>query len=232
SYRMKYQSFIRSATKAYRYDGTKEGMLLKKAYDWIVFDLGGVLVELQGFGFFDPWTKNKKDEAEFGKLWLKSPSVRLYEAGKISSTDYAQRLVREMKLTCTAEEFHKSYKNFIKGPFEGAFGLLKELKHEYKVACLSNTNDIHWEGLLKQYPMDSYFDKLFLSYRIGLLKPDREIFVHVIDELKVSPSRILFFDDNLMNVEAARQAGIEAFRVKGPKEIKSKLRELGVDYKD
>ena len=72
------------------------------------------------------------------------------------------------------------------------------------------------------------FDHHFLSFRIGMMKPDREIFDHVIEQLDHAPERILYFDDNHLNVESARAAGLRAERVKGMREAKKILEREGL----
>ena len=53
-------------------------------------------------------------------------------------------------------------------------------------------------------------DHAFVSFRIGLVKPDRDIFDHVASDLAVDPASVVFFDDNQVNVDGARRAGFEA----------------------
>jgi len=72
--------------------------------------------------------------------------------------------------------------------------------------------------------MDSYY----FSDELRLVKPDPEIFEHVIRDLDVPPGRIAFFDDTPVNVEAAREAGIVAFEVDGIAELEFQLQSLGV----
>lgn len=60
------------------------------------------------------------------------------------------------------------------------------------------------------------------------MKPEQEIYRHVISKLSCDPSRILFFDDNSVNVEAARRAGMDAFHVSGFEDVKRKLLDTGI----
>jgi HAD superfamily hydrolase (TIGR01509 family) len=72
--------------------------------------------------------------------------------------------------------------------------------------------------------MDTYY----FSDELGLVKPHREIFDHVIRDLAVSPRRIAFFDDTPVNVEAAREAGLTAYLVDGLVELEAQLQRLGL----
>ena len=76
--------------------------------------------------------------------------------------------------------------------------------------------------------MEPLFDRYYFSDEIGLVKPEREIFEYVISDLNVTPGRIAFFDDTPINVEGARQAGMNAYQTDGVDELGARLRTLGV----
>ena len=69
---------------------------------------------------------------------------------------------------------------------------------------------------------------LFLSHELDLIKPDREIFDHVLKVTGSAADRLLFLDDNEMNVVAARDAGLIAAEVRGVHEARSALVQFGV----
>ena len=60
------------------------------------------------------------------------------------------------------------------------------------------------------------------------MKPDREIFDRVADRLDAPRERVLFLDDNLVNVEGAREAGFRAERAKGVDKARAALVAAGV----
>jgi putative hydrolase of the HAD superfamily len=74
--------------------------------------------------------------------------------------------------------------------------------------------------------LNRIFDRMFLSYRMGMVKPDLEIYHAMIKALDLPPSRILFLDDNQINVDAAIEAGITAHRVRGVSESRTLLESL------
>ena len=95
-------------------------------------------------------------------------------------------------------------------------------------AILSNTNGLHWETQRDHERIRSLFDRTYLSYQMGLAKPDRAIFEHVIGDLGVDPGQIVFCDDNAVNVEAARQLGIDAVLTVGVAAASAALRDRGL----
>jgi len=101
--------------------------------------------------------------------------------------------------------------------------LVKKLRQTHQVGVLSNTNEIHIEGvyelLRNEFQADSFdpfFDRIFYSHEMGLAKPDVAIYETMVAELGTKPDRVLFFDDLLANVEGARKVGIHAIQVTSP----------------
>ena len=63
--------------------------------------------------------------------------------------------------------------------------------------------------------MEQYFHHVFLSHKIGELKPDRQIFTHTLEKLSITGDKILYCDDLPLNVSAAQDAGFDAYHTKG-----------------
>lgn len=191
----------------------------------ILFDLGGVLIENAGRDGLMSLLPYTLETTEIWRRWLESPSVRQFEAGKISSDAFAAAFIEEWGLRVGPEEFIAEFAAWPKGFFPGARELLASLREKHHLACLSNTNAIHWS----RFPeFADVFDTCFASHEMGVVKPEREAFEHVLDKLNVNASEIYFFDDLLPNVEAARAFGITAFQVYEFKEIAPILRSKGL----
>ena len=96
-------------------------------------------------------------------------------------------------------------------------GALLPLRKRYKLFVLSNTNPYVMDWACspafssKGKPLSDYFDKLYLSYQIGVTKPDRQIFDFLIADTDILPSESLFIDDGAGNVQAARQLGFQTY---------------------
>ncbi len=83
------------------------------------------------------------------------------------------------------------------------------------IGCLSNTNALQWQANYDATPITDAFDFRFLSFELGMVKPDREIFEEVAARLPVPPGHALFLDDNAANVTGARASGFVARHVRG-----------------
>ncbi len=195
--------------------------------EYIVFDVGGVLVELTGAATLFEWTGDRfGSEAELYEAWICSPAVQEFERGHCSVDKFSKAVVNELGLPVTPSEFIDEFVRWPNGLLEGAASLLDQLKEFHRVACLSNTNELHWMNQKDAGYLNTVFDQMFLSYRMGMVKPDLEIFDSMIEQIRVPPHRVLFLDDNQINVDAAKQSGLHAHRVLGVGETRVVLRSL------
>jgi putative hydrolase of the HAD superfamily len=137
-------------------------------------------------------------------------------------------MLGEFSLPIAAAQFLEEFTTWPKGVFPGSFELLEQLSASYRLACLSNTNALHWPRVCDEMGLTRYFQASFASHLVGMLKPDIEIFEHVVEQLGCPPARILFLDDNQLNVDSARAAGMVARRVAGLAEVRAALAELGI----
>jgi putative hydrolase of the HAD superfamily len=72
------------------------------------------------------------------------------------------------------------------------------------------------------------FDNHFVSHLTGRIKPDTDAYEHVLKSLGCRPAQVLFFDDNLLNIEAAQRLGMHAVRVRGLVEARQALIDLEI----
>ena len=169
------------------------------------------------------------DDEELWRRWLTCEWVRRFERGTCTPEDFAAGVVADWGLSVSGEVFLAEFREWLVGPLPGAEELVTETRATGRpVAVLSNTNKVHWEAGASQWPLVSMFDRAFLSFELGLVKPDREIFERVVTDLEVEPAQVLFLDDNRINVDAARAAGLRAERVVGVSEARQALAGAGV----
>jgi putative hydrolase of the HAD superfamily len=195
-------------------------------FDVLLFDLGGVLIDFAGFEEMRRLLPQVSDRSEIRDRWIRSKPVQLFERGEVAPEEFARRVVEEFHLELSKHEFLREFVSWARGPYPGALALLRRLQNSHRIACLSNSNELHTP--LHRASIHSHVDSFYFSDEIGLVKPDREIFDFVIRDLTVSPRRIAFFDDTPVNVEAARNVGLCAFLVDGIGELEARLQGLGL----
>jgi putative hydrolase of the HAD superfamily len=192
--------------------------------DVILFDLGGVLMDFAGFEELVAYLPEPVEPDEIRERWLLSAPVRDFDLGRIDATEFAARFVSEWKASLSPAGFLKEFANWLHGFYPGAESLLRDLGKRYRLACLSNTNEIHWHVI--RDALDPFFERAFLSFQLGLAKPDPAIFQAAVSDLDTEPDAILFFDDSRPNVESAAGVGLRAELVRGPDELRERLKEL------
>ncbi len=192
----------------------------------LLFDLGGVLVDWDGTQPLLDLTQNRLSPDEARRFWLESPWVRRFETGACSPEDFAAGAVAELEVSVSPQVFLAAFATWDRGPTPEAFTLLERcLQSRYALYCLSNNNEVHW-----QHPelrrLLQYFKRTFVSYEIGLVKPDAAVFAHVIEHIPESPDRILFFDDNPECITGAQNAGLQARQVQGCAAVSRVIEEI------
>ena len=191
---------------------------MKPTAPFLLFDLGGVLIENAGFERLSGLLDVPLSKAEAQRRWLASPAVRAFELGRIDADAFARSFVEEWRPACTADQFLAAFATWPKDFFPGALALLATLRASHRIGCLSNSNALHWaryDGFANR------FDVTLSSHRIGLIKPDADCFAHAAAACGEPPERIAFFDDSLPNVLAARAAGMRAWQVDGLTETRA-----------
>ncbi|WP_444931959.1 HAD family hydrolase [Microbulbifer sp. SSSA002] len=183
-----------------------------------LFDLGGVVIELEGTPL-----PNLEMNAS---AWLTSTTAKEFELGRISKHQFAEIFKKEYRIAETPNEIIEHFRNWPKGFYPGAIELLKELSLKYRVAALSNTNEIHWPRIIGEFGAYNVFEKIIASHTVGIAKPDPSIYLHALSELKVRPENTVFIDDNESNVIAAQKIGIKAYLAKGFSEVVSLISTL------
>ena len=194
----------------------------------LLFDLGGVLVDFTGPATMLRWLEGRLTPEQIWPLWLGSPVVRAFERGDVAPEVFADRLIADLGLPVDRRQFLDEFARWPLALAAGAADMLARIPTSYVRATLSNTNVVHWpriEGWLKT---DGLFDRHFPSHLTGKLKPDPEVFAHVAETLGCEPSAILFLDDQPLNVEAARAAGLRAVQASGVTGAEAALVEAGV----
>jgi putative hydrolase of the HAD superfamily len=190
--------------------------------DVVLFDLGGVLIEFGGFEAMRVLS-GIDDDDEMWRRWLTCRWVREFERGRCTADAFATGFVDEWSLEITPAEFLDEFATWPAGVFAGADELVAEVRGRLPTGCLSNTNSIHWDQNSGRWPLLTSFDFHFLSHELGVLKPDRDVFDRVAAQLPAPPERVLFLDDNDLNVDGAIDAGFRAARVRGVAEARAAL---------
>lgn len=185
----------------------------------IIFDLGGVVITLD----------QSQSVHRFEALGVKDAEQRLnaytqegifgdLEGGKIDAETFRQELSKLMGREATHEECAYAWQGYAKEvPARNLDALMRLRQEGYRLILLSNTNPYMMEWVNSSafdgrgHSIDYYFDAMYLSYQMKLMKPSEEIFRRVLMSEQIAPSECLFIDDGPRIVAAASQIGIRTF---------------------
>jgi putative hydrolase of the HAD superfamily len=200
---------------------------MSAAPELVLFDLGGVLIELTGVSTMAAMARID-DEQELWHRWLSCPWVRTFESGNCSPDEFAGGVIDDWGLAVGRQEFLELFTSWPVGPLAGAEDLVEATASRVSVGCLTNTNELHWDDNVEHWSLIRRFDHRFASHRMGQVKPDPEMFAQVAEGLPVPKGRVLLLDDNRANVDGARAAGFRAEQVDGVAAARRVLTTAGV----
>ncbi len=201
---------------------------MKSNIELVIFDLGGVLIELTGVPRMLELTQGQISENDLWEKWLHSPVVRAFESGKITDSEFSEQIVSEFNITVSPEQYLAEFTAWPRGFYPGTGELIARINRNVKVAALSNTNAVHWPRFIHEMKLLEMITLNFPSHLTGFLKPDTEAFLHVTNQVGVHPGRTLVLDDNRINVAAARKVNMQACRVRGIAETEKCLHKFGL----
>lgn len=181
----------------------------------IVFDLGGVIMTLDPAEALRRFKALGLSDAERNlDSYTQSGIFGNLEEGKITAEDFRSKLSSLTGHELTFDECKHAWLGYRKDVPQRNLDLLKELRAKgYRLILLSNTNPFMMDWALscefdgKGSSLNDYFDALYLSYRLGIMKPAPDFFRQVLDNENILPEETLFVDDGPRNVEAAGKLG-------------------------
>lgn len=189
-------------------------------YKAIIFDLGGVIVNLDQDRTIRSF---KRLDADLDEINEKLPVFKLYETGKIDTDTFIQSIKAELKGIATDEEIVSAWNNMILNVTPDRISILKQLRKSYKLFILSNTNELHIKEFKsifeKDHPAEIWenlFDKIYYSHEIGLRKPNAEAWQHILDEQQLKAEETIFIDDTRMHFKTAEDMGMKSILTNKP----------------
>lgn len=199
----------------------------------IVFDMGGVIVRLnmgRCIGNFKELAGFEDIEEYLDKFHQKG-FISDLEEGRTQPEDFYRECLKHSRPGTTVETAHYCFCSLLDGLEEDALDLIRSLRGRCPLYVLSNNNPIsrgYFRDMMKLEGFDTeeVFTKEFYSYELKLLKPSREIYERVIEEVGTRPEEILFVDDARDNVEAAQAAGITTLWLRPGMDIKAEVEKM------
>lgn len=192
-------------------------------YKCILFDIDGVLVKATNSAA-EILRENNITIEEFFKNWDSSKAVSDFEAGNITPAEFSEARGNELDMGLKPNAVMNILIARKSVLYDGAEQLLDNLyKRNFVLACLSNTNVLHWNNIEGKEIFERYFYMKFLSYEMGFIKPQKEIYQSILNTLQCKAHEILYFDDSKKNIDAALNLRFNAVHVKDFYDLAEKI---------
>lgn len=199
----------------------------------IIFDLGGVFIHIDYLATIKEFEKLGFHKAHH--LYSQSEQAFLfqqYEIGEISTQHFINKLMELTKYNITPNQVVHAWNAMIGDIEMRSLDLLKALQGKYRLFMLSNTNELHFEIVKRKWQnsdsnsMDFYFEKVYVSNKLGMRKPHKETFEAVCQINGLIPENTLFIDDSFQHIEGAQKAGLQTYHLKNIFDLADRISEI------
>lgn len=190
----------------------------------LLFDLGGVVL---------PWVGPEALAASHGitraqvvDRFENSDIFNAYERGEIETDVFTAELAHLFDLGDV--DVAALWNSWVHPPFSGVVEALAALKPHYTLACLSNTNALHWVHVNTMINTAQIFDHTFASHEINVAKPHPQSYHIALKKMGFIAEEVWFFEDTTVNIDAAREIGLTVHPVDRKFGVVPVLKKLGL----
>ena|SRR5437868_1410534 len=194
----------------------------------IIFDFFGVIVE------YDETILNRRlapfcpdPEAALAAMGNLG-AERDVNTGEATIADVHQRVAAQFGLEMPLDDFERAWSESYSWPMPGMDNLLRELSQRYRLILLSNIDAYYWNNVYSDYEPLRSFERVLLSFELGVAKPDPEAFVLAAKAAGCDFGACLFIDDREGNTEAAAALGMQTHVFRGVEYLRAELTRRGM----
>lgn len=200
------------------YNKVEDNKTFEAMIKYVIFDFAGVITDLTWEGAVVSFTKiGLKNADKILDRYQQNGIFQALEEGRMDMETFRKEFSAMCGRDLTHDEIREAWMGYFNGMDERKLDFIEELRKDYKVYLLSNTNPyiMDWacspNFTSKGKGLNDYFDKLYLSYETGYTKPHEGIFNYMLNDANINPDEAMFIDDGLTNVEAAHRLGMHTF---------------------
>ena len=195
----------------------------------IIFDLGNVLIKVNFEKMLINQVKEKigSTSQEIMEAAYKDELFKDFCSGKIDTQAFYRKLIDRLNLSINYSKFQEKWCDIFE-PMDGMDNLINQLKNDFKIGLLSDTDPLHWRHVLSKFQFLQSIENPTLSYETGCMKPHPSIYRIATKNVNYPADSCLFIDDRAVNVEGAIKAGMKAIQFKGVNSLKAQLVDMGL----
>jgi 2-haloacid dehalogenase len=197
----------------------------------IIFDLGGVLIDWNPNYVFDQMFDSEEKKKHFFENICTPDWNEKQDAGRSLKEATDELLEKHPDWKEYIEAYYGRWQEMLGGPIHETVEIFRRLKESgrYKIYALTNWSAETFPVALELYEFLHWFDGRVVSGEEKMRKPFPEFYQLILERFQLTPGETLFIDDNLRNVKAAAEAGLQAIAFKSPQQLKEELNHLGVE---
>ena len=194
----------------------------------IIFDFGGVLIDWNPRYMY----RNEFEESSAMEHFLEQICTDDWNLQQDKGRSLAEgtRILQEKfpEHAVKIQLFYDQWEKMINGDIPQNVTVLRNLKEKYKLYGLTNWSAETFTIVFKRFAFFTLFDGIVISGEEKLIKPDKKIFELMLDRYRLEAKNSLFIDDNMKNIQAAKEMGFVTIHVTEKTDLKRELYALGL----
>lgn len=196
----------------------------------VVFDLGGVLIDWNPrYVYRELFDDEEQMEWFLGNICTSEWNAQ-QDAGRTFKEATKELLEKHPEHEALIRAYYERWEDMLAGPIPGTVEILREVRDSpYRLYALTNWSAESFPVARERYDFLNWFEGIVVSGEICMIKPHPEIFDHLAERFNLKPPATVFIDDVAANVDAARAAGYLAVQFQNPEQLRSDLKEAGVE---
>ncbi len=196
----------------------------------IVFDLGNVLLDFKPMAYLGKkYGTGEIAEKLYREIFCSKEWI-LLDRGTLTSDEAIEQIsARNSDIAPYIRVIMNDWDEILT-PIDGTIEILNQLKKKgvFKLYLLSNFHMTAFLRVNEKHDFFKLFDGMVVSSNLKKIKPDPEIFKHLLDSYGLNPQDTVFIDDVLENTEAAHKLGIDAIQFTNPEALRKELELRGI----
>jgi 2-haloacid dehalogenase len=204
---------------------------MRNKIDTIIFDLGGVLIDWNPeYVFLDVFHGDREKMQWFFDNICTSDWNENQDAGYPMAKATEERIALFPEYEKEIRMFYGRWVDMLGGAITGTVNILKQIidSYQYKVVALTNWSAETFPIALKHFDFLRWFEGIVVSGEEKTRKPFDDIYYLILERFNINAENALFIDDNLRNVEAANNLGINTVHFQSPEKLLQQLKTFNI----
>ncbi|MDP9042834.1 MAG: HAD family phosphatase [Bacteroidota bacterium] len=194
----------------------------------IIFDFGGVLIDWNPRYMY----RGEFEESSEMEHFLKKVCTEDWNLQQDKGRSLAEgtRILRDKfpEHVVKIQLYYDRWEKMVKGDIPENVTVLQKLKEKYKLYGLTNWSAETFPIVFKRFSFFQLFDGIVISGEEKLIKPDKKIFEIILERYHLEAKNSLFIDDNINNIQTAKEMGFATIHVLEKTDLKRELYTLGL----